>query len=903
MPSFTNTPSQINTSLRGPDVIVNTIPVTTYAGHGMPVHGAILVNDSTIEVNGNFQITFDTTSDYYFMNTISEEVLHRYLDRAIQATELSMMWWDNGPGAPGPSYGPDYDPYSNVAPLYDAAYDHGKLLRMILNTGTKFVFDNAFFTPPNPNWDSLSWICQTIKNDNDFLHTNDPEIICGASIEEVIPAQDTMVLLPPPAVIDLFWQARPSSADQAYFDYKLMQIDYAYVLAHNNNQYLHEGHLDLTKPETQMWYYYLATRYIDAGCESIHFGDLFDGCWNDNGNGSLWYLVYQIRRYAATHARRGLVLLDTHAGYVPADLHQSHVLYGWYFDPYPSNPVPDWQRQLIFDFHSLGIYYPRNTGKPCIDPSSLASYGSSILPVLLEYGDGLLNHSRCGMNPQGWLCSHNPVLCRLDSGGIYPNAGCSYPISSDPVSPDLYGYDNTSWFGRQYTSEKAAILKYTYYRIKCLDPYSHFCMPCRLIVRNNLPVASYQFYYNALTEETTITAIWSGTYKGPDDWAAHNFTEENGADQDMHPDVPPKLSLVFAGPDKIYFIAQDGYIHGYIYNNGTYNDGNWLTASPSYSANIPAGSQVKAASDLVASPDGTRLLYIGVDGYIHGFDIVNAWAYNYFDFLKSDMIRQNIKAVGSLIYPTNDSAYYIGASPGGKRLIFGFQNASSPGIWLTVSPSYSADGSGVVDERIANQAEAAGALTYGGAYRRLYYRTTGGYLAYFDIINLVVYRYGNSDVNYQLQAQAVKIVGNLAVHDNRLYYVGLYAGSYNIYCIIDNGGSSATVSPSWSADIYNGQPINAQIQSDPTGQIAVSPDGNTIAYFGKLPDLYLCYYTNIDGVDFSFNRNENAIITVGDNSLQFISNTDMYYICRDGTVRYFKYQEAYCNNPTITAYE
>lgn len=131
------------------------------------------------------------TSPYEFYGSISEEVLHRYLDRAMQVNMLSQIWWDESimPGSEGPQYGPGYDPDSNVAPLFDPNYDHGKMLRMILKTGTKFVFDNMIFYPDD-DWDYFNWTLKTLKHDNLFLHAHDPEIIVSASLSEFLPKKD-----------------------------------------------------------------------------------------------------------------------------------------------------------------------------------------------------------------------------------------------------------------------------------------------------------------------------------------------------------------------------------------------------------------------------------------------------------------------------------------------------------------------------------------------------------------------------------------------------------------------------------------------------------------------------------------------------------------------------------------
>jgi hypothetical protein len=53
----------------------------------------------------------------------------------------------------------------------------------------------------------LDWICKTLKNDIDYLHTFDDQIICGAGIPETIQPVFTGLKLPPPEtrIIEKFY--------------------------------------------------------------------------------------------------------------------------------------------------------------------------------------------------------------------------------------------------------------------------------------------------------------------------------------------------------------------------------------------------------------------------------------------------------------------------------------------------------------------------------------------------------------------------------------------------------------------------------------------------------------------------------------------------------------------------
>jgi hypothetical protein len=138
-------------------------------------------------------------------------------------------------------------------------------------------------------------------------------------------------------------------------------------------------------------------------------------------------------------------------------------------------------------------------------------------------------------------------------------------------------------------------------------------------------------YYN---QQETIKSIWNNSFLSPSNWIDYNFTNEEVINQPSNPHV--NSSLIFGGTDRMYYIATDGYIHGYIKDNGV--TGVWSTVSPSYAAQIfnnqNVSNQVKAKSDLTISPDGNTILYIGIDGYVHGFNVNNVWNYTYFDFVK-----------------------------------------------------------------------------------------------------------------------------------------------------------------------------------------------------------------------------------------------------------------------------
>ena len=69
---------------------------------------------------------------------------------------------------------------------------------------------------------------------------------------------------------------------------------------------------DVSRPETKLWFYFLGVSFIDAGFEAIHFGqtELMNG--NDKSLEHYSQVLTLLRSYAAKHARRHILICDSH---------------------------------------------------------------------------------------------------------------------------------------------------------------------------------------------------------------------------------------------------------------------------------------------------------------------------------------------------------------------------------------------------------------------------------------------------------------------------------------------------------------------------------------------------------------------------------------------------------------
>jgi len=849
-------------------------------------------------------------SPYTFYGSMSEEQLHMYLDKAIDMNGLSLYTWTD-------------DLIESAPPLeYATLADHNDDIRMILNIGAKFIggmmeFESAF--------DRLMTGLDQFKTDVDTLHATDPDIICEARLDEAIDSTAVYVNVPG-YVFDAFGQPhvlRTFQPTLMFYDSPADACSYAVDIPA----------IDITKTESQMWIYFIATTAIEYGAEAVIFPNAIIINCQDDGNAKVWYVANLVRDYARNPpsgppsapygligARRKMVLVGGDAIPIPNGLGGYGTKETMYFDPAPAAPLPEWQRQLIWDYNLAAI-------QSFCKPTSILPCTPDFLPVILDpTSQNWLTLIQGGKHPLGWYCAHMPCVIENDNDAPYFDSGCNYYCNNQSAVTwrPFWGYDASSWYPAQSPWFRNIMAQYFYYRAKCINPYAHYNLPGRLFAKQYLDGSTtyaQQVMYRANAplpyggQEDTFKAIFQGLIPIRIDWVFHNFINENLADDT---DILPASGLVLVGDDKMYCIGTDGYIHGFIKVNGDYNDGTWLTTSPSYAADVPVANQVRARSDLVTSPDGTRLLYIGYDGFIYGFDIITPWSYSYIvinatshgsfivnGFLRDAMIAQQINAVCCLIYPTNDSIYYIGrylgSGPDHNTVhVHGFQK--SPGEnWQTVSPSYAAAETLVAGQLISEQVQVAGALTY-DAYSspgRIFYRGIDGLLYYFVVHDLITYTYVPCPRNTYLSSHGMKILGNLAIYQNMIYYVCLYIdGSNFIDCIIDDGSATWDgVSPSFSAAEFFGQSLGSQAQSDSNGYIAVSPDGNTIAYLGTAGtpvESYVYYFQNIAG-EYQYKNMGLENQNLG-NSLQFMSSTDFYFIAINsaGYIAHFKFQQAFC---------
>jgi hypothetical protein len=373
---------------------------------------------------------------YQFDGKISRPVLEAYLSRAITMEGLL-----NGRGN-----------------LDDN-------IRMLKAIGAKFVGRSLCL------WGGEASILQNLaraKEQAPRVHAADPAMILQACIFEIVTTQVEQVPVP-----DWAFTALSLPVEKRNFRY----ADMLYPDGRFKDHW-HSGQSvpDVSRPETRLWFYFLGASFIDAGCEAIHLGQTELMNRNDRNLDHYAQVLKLIRAYGAQHARRHIVLCDSHV---------------------PSGGLLK-DGQLLMDFHSFPLRIMETPDKP----------QEAILK--LGFSDGIYNRSKGGVTPSGWRCEHLPYLVEIDNWGV----------SKQPGQPKtgsiwIWGYDEITWFGNQPQEYRAKWLQYAWDWVRQTDPNGYLEMPgSRTMVS---PLNRKHWYYanrpsaavpEGFGDEDAIRAVW-----------------------------------------------------------------------------------------------------------------------------------------------------------------------------------------------------------------------------------------------------------------------------------------------------------------------------------------------------------------------------------------------------------
>ncbi|MBF0649676.1 hypothetical protein IR083_12675 [Dysgonomonas sp. GY75] len=393
--------------------------------------------------------TKDNKKSYHFdKNGIQEDVLSNYLDRSITMVYFLM---------------PDKPEGKRTYPY------HQDDIRMVKNIGAKFIGRSIY-----------RWGGESLLNSPEFwtrakaivteMHAFDPEMIFQACIFEIITQDVNNVKIPT-------WVFKDFNlpVEDRFFSYDNMLNSEGKLVNH-----WHEGSSvpDISKQETQLWFYFLAGSYINLGCEAFHIGQVELIGMNDPERKAWESILKKIRNYAQRHARRNWVLIDAH---VPkGDMIKDGV--------------------SLLDFNSFPLRIKEIPEKPY----------EGILEE--NYLDAIYNKSKGCITPSGWKCDNLPYLVEFDNFGRGEK-----PNVANLESHFVWGWDEISWFSLQPEAYRNEWLRYAYKWIKKNDPDGHLEMPgFRMITCPNESEGSYRANTKSddcplgYSQEEVIKELWNG---------------------------------------------------------------------------------------------------------------------------------------------------------------------------------------------------------------------------------------------------------------------------------------------------------------------------------------------------------------------------------------------------------
>lgn len=382
--------------------------------------------------------------DFHFDSTISRPVLENYLSRSISFTELLHD------DLTQPRDGRGVDPHDNM--------------RLILDCKAKFVGRALMLWGHESN---LANYLKTAMPFADALHQADPEIVLQAAAFEIVTRNVETIAIPERVLVEF---GQPVT--NRNFSYDAM----VYEDGHFVNHWGKDASVpDMSRLETRMWFYFLATSYIDAGIEAIHFGQvgLMDN--HDAGHAGWLDMLGRVRAYAHQHARRHLLICDAHTptgGYVE-------------------------NGKLLFDFHSFPLRIVAVTNEPY----------HGVLEV--GYADSIFKRSKGGITPSGWSCEHLPYIVEFD------NFGSRNP-GKPSQSPFIWGWDEITWFALMPEAERNQWLRYAWDWVGKTDAVGHLEMPGSRVLRPGNREGPQWYWANTrsaacpqgFNTEETIREIW-----------------------------------------------------------------------------------------------------------------------------------------------------------------------------------------------------------------------------------------------------------------------------------------------------------------------------------------------------------------------------------------------------------
>jgi len=312
---------------------------------------------------------------------------------------------------------------------------------MLLNTGAKFIGRAMYMWNGEQKFNNSSWF-NTAKKKIDDIHKQDPDVIFQAALFETVSKKGVEQVNIPSWVFKAFGKPEENRT----FKYNDIMDE--------NGVYKDQWGAgtcvpDMSREEAQMWFYYMAVRYMEIGIEALHMGQVYlmTSMGDQQNNYEGWRKMQGLIREAAkTKARRGFVLMDAHCKGIVVD------------------------GKHLFDF----VSYPLRLEEVS---------GSQSFEAVLRKDrlDSILGKTTAGTTPSGWYTTRLPYMLEFDNFGE-----SQHPGVEGKTDIWVWGYDEISWLGivaegyaQRFVGECMDYMKET-------DPVGYIQMPgCRVAASRN----------------------------------------------------------------------------------------------------------------------------------------------------------------------------------------------------------------------------------------------------------------------------------------------------------------------------------------------------------------------------------------------------------------------------------
>ncbi len=294
-------------------------------------------------------------------------------------------------------------------------------IRVILKTGLKFLGRAAGIWKGNmPEEEHF----KKVKEAAGKIHAADPEIILQACIFEALYREDVEPVKIPSWVFEAFGLP----AEDRYFDYD------ACLFPKNVGAW--DCMPDISRQETQFWFYYRGRRYIDCGYEAFHMGQIHLYTAFDKGCKGIAKVIGMLRAYGKEHARRHKVIFDAHS--------HSLVING----------------VSLLDYNAMPFTrFPMHDRK-----------GEKL--VLVREGK-----SGGGVSPEGVYEKALPFLYEYDNWGGKDHWAHENLTYEQRAWEQWWGWDQISWFANQPKEERDKFLDYSFKWTAVNNPDGYFAFP------------------------------------------------------------------------------------------------------------------------------------------------------------------------------------------------------------------------------------------------------------------------------------------------------------------------------------------------------------------------------------------------------------------------------------------